>query len=93
MEAIARVDIVDRYREPRKLTVPVSEEKRKQLKKQGKTKEEDFFEVKLQPILFAKAGDKIKVITEYHSHLNVVVCANEKDERLSIMTVDLILHA
>lgn len=93
MKAKAKVDIVNKYRTPRKYDVPMTDEQRKAYRKIHKNATEDeFFITMTAPVLFAAKGEEVTILTpDVGSHRTVVSCANKADERIPVDLNDLIL--
>jgi len=86
IEAVAKVDIPNKYREPRKTDTPMTDAQRKEYRQaHPNAKPEDLFVTLVTPVLFCKKGDTLLVITEdIGDHRNVIICANKQDERVSV---------
>ena len=91
MRAKLLVDVVDRYKEPRKTEMPMTDTERKAHRRvHPKAKEEELVKVKLEPYYYGKAKDEVTIITKDPGEWQVTVIAeNKKGERFSVLWNDL----
>lgn len=90
--AKAKVDIVNKYRAPRKYDIPMTDAERKTYRRIHKNAtEDDFFITITQPVLFAAAGEEVFILSEdIGSHRSVAACANKANDRIPVDLNDLI---
>lgn len=79
MKAISKVDVINKYREPRKMERPMTAAERKEYRRiHTKATEEDFFVVEKSPYYLAKVGDELRIITENPGAWKIVVSVENK---------------
>lgn len=91
MNVVSKVDVVDKYKQPKIQVVPMNARERKEYRlSHPKATEEDLFnDIKL-PQLFCKAGDALTIVSSDPGEWKVVVIVeNKSGERMHMLWDDL----